>query len=62
MDRRVGVKADHGRQRSKLIFALLLLRHHAFTVTILELFCKTGQYLIKIVILVLFETLIVGIP
>ena len=63
MCRRVGVKAHHGVQRSKLIFALLALRYHTFIVTILELFCKTktGQFLIKIaILLVLFETLIVG--
>ena len=60
MGRRVGVKADHGVQRSKLIFALLALRYHTFIVTILEPFCKTGQFLIKIAILVLFETLVVG--
>ena len=47
MGRRVGVKADHGVQRSKLIFALLALRYHTFIVTILELFCKTGQFFIR---------------
>ena len=60
MDRRVGVKADHGVQRSKLIFALLALRYHTFIVTILELFCKTGQFLIKIAILVLVRNIECG--
>ena len=60
MGGRVGVKTDHGVQRSKYIFALLALRYHTIIVTILELFCKTGQFLIKIAIIVLFETLIVG--
>ena len=32
VDRCVGVKADHGFQRSKLIFALLPLHYHTFTI------------------------------